>query len=191
MAHRTPARVGNRASSVRVRSPENASKSRMVSGQSRHRWDDVGWQPFSPLCALLRQKWRSRLEVGGHLSHGSRAFAVIQRPQLFRRALHDQDPIRGGRSERFGGTTTPRGRAERRSRRSNQSWVHRTGLYLGLYQYPYTKETVCLRCPLASRRAICPIQGSLTDAIHALAGGQRGVCEMVMRHGIPPAACPC
>lgn len=36
-------------------------------------------------------------------------FAIIQRPRLFRRALHDQNPTKGGRRERFGGTTTPWG----------------------------------------------------------------------------------
>lgn len=36
-------------------------------------------------------------------------FAIIQRPQLFRRALHDQNPVKGGLRERFGGTTTPWG----------------------------------------------------------------------------------
>lgn len=36
-------------------------------------------------------------------------FAIIQRPQLLRRALHDQNPVRGGARERFGGTTTPWG----------------------------------------------------------------------------------
>lgn len=34
---------------------------------------------------------------------------IIQRPRLFRRALHDQNPVQGGRRERFGGTTTPWG----------------------------------------------------------------------------------
>lgn len=34
-------------------------------------------------------------------------FAVIQRPKWFRRALHDQNPVRGGYRERFGGTLTP------------------------------------------------------------------------------------
>lgn len=36
-------------------------------------------------------------------------FSVIQRPQLFRRKLHVENPARGGTRKRHGGTTTPYG----------------------------------------------------------------------------------
>ena len=49
------------------------------------------------------QRWEGTCQVT------EAPFALIQRPRLFRRALHDQNPAKGGIRERFGGTPAPWG----------------------------------------------------------------------------------
>ncbi|PSR21930.1 MAG: hypothetical protein C7B47_16995 [Sulfobacillus thermosulfidooxidans] len=59
--------------------------------------------PFTEKNGDHGRRWEGRCQIT------PAPFAIIQRPQLFRRALHDQNPIHGGVRERFGGTTTPWG----------------------------------------------------------------------------------
>ena len=51
-------------------------------------------------AAAHGQRWEGTCDIT------EAPFAIIQHPLWYRRALHDQNPVKGGRRKRCGGTTT-------------------------------------------------------------------------------------
>lgn len=82
---------------------ERSPASHAVDGVALAASHFLHYVPFYKKNGDHGQRWEGACQVT------EAPFALIQRPLLFRRALHDQNPTKGGRRERFGGTTTPWG----------------------------------------------------------------------------------
>lgn len=82
---------------------ERSPASHAVDGVALAASHFLHYVPFYEKNGDHGQRWEGACQVT------EAPFAIIQRPLLFRRALHDQNPTKCGRRERFGGTTTPWG----------------------------------------------------------------------------------
>ena len=82
---------------------EQSPASHAVDGVALAAGHFLRYMPFHNKNGESGQRWAGMCIVT------EAPFAVIQRPQLFRRALHVQNPAKGGVRKRHGGTLTPYG----------------------------------------------------------------------------------
>jgi hypothetical protein len=82
---------------------EQSPASHAVDGVALAAGHFLHYGPFHDKNGESGQRWTGMCAVT------EAPFAIIQRPQLFRRVLHVQNPAKGGIHKRHGGTTTPWG----------------------------------------------------------------------------------